>query len=133
VVENLLTAVKVSPSLAPDFGIDIMRGVKQGCPLSPLLFVLIYDVLHFKLAVLENTKVRAAADDLAIGAASIDNIQKAFPILDNFTVASGLGINRDKTVILSAKDHLTEAFAPFFTLSKTPSGRWLNLLTPTSI
>ena len=111
-VTNLLTAVRVSPSLAPEFSIDIERGVKQGCPLSPLLFILCYDVLHFKLIPLENSKVKAAADDLSIEAGTIEDTVRAFPIIDAYTVASGLGINRDKTVILSARNHNGRGFGP---------------------
>ena len=111
-VGNLLSSVRVSPSLAPGFGIDIKRGVKQGCPLSPLLFILCYDVLEFKLSFLKNIKVKAAADDLAIETDTLEDAVLAFPVIDSFTIASGLGINRNKTVILSAKDHLSGIFAP---------------------
>ena len=106
-VSNLLIGVLVAPSIAKGHPIRIERGVKQGCPLSPLLFILCYDVLASKLDVFDDVQVKAAADDLAIEAGCIEDIILTFPVLDLFTTASGLGINRDKTVILSARDSPT--------------------------
>ena len=59
-----------------------------------------------------NIKVKAAADDLAIETDTLVDAIRAFPVIDAFSNASGLGINRDKTVILSAKDHHAGSFLP---------------------
>ena len=45
----------------------------------------------------------------------------AFSIIDEFTVASGLGTNRNKTVILSAKDCKHKSFEPNIRLIQSSS------------
>jgi hypothetical protein len=71
IINALLTEVEVSPVLANDASlrIKIRRGVKQGCPLSPLLFILVNDMLVSALTDLPASElaIYAAADDLAIG------------------------------------------------------------------
>jgi ribonuclease HI/exonuclease III len=104
-VKNLLSDVFTSPVLDPNTSVPITRGVKQGCPLSPILFVLIYDPLIRSLKENPDLTPLAAADDLAIGANNLQNLlNDAIPKIDDFCLASGMGINRNKTELLSTRD-----------------------------
>ena len=102
-VKSLLSEVSVSPTISPASRVGIGRGVKQGCPMSPTLFVLIYDPLVRSLKEFKSLEPRAAADDLAVGSSCLEDLfSLAIPCIDAFCKVSGMGINRDKSEILSS-------------------------------
>ena len=105
---NFVSAALSNVVVSPYFGrntsvwIDIERGVKQGCPLSPLLFLIAYDpLLHF-LRIRTNNSYYAFADDLATTAHNIRDIFPALSIIDEFSFFSGLGVNKDKSLVISS-------------------------------
>ena len=67
------TTCEVVPVLSAvtNHKIWIKRGVKQGCPLSPFLFILCFELLLRKLRSIGGPKRFAFADDLAILTSSL--------------------------------------------------------------
>jgi hypothetical protein len=87
-------------SLYPGF--DVKAGIRQGCPLSPLLFAVVVDMLLRRLAAfLPDAVCRAFADDTAVvlqdlrGVAGILN-----SVFTEFGHISGLRLNLPKTVVI---------------------------------
>ena len=85
------------------------RGVRQGCPLSPLLYVITIEVLAVCLRTspeitgvqlpnsLEQFKCSGYADDTTVAATSDESIEQTFTIYCQFERASGACLNRGKS------------------------------------
>ena len=81
--------------------IPIRRGVKQGCPLSPLLFVLAFEALLRTIRKDTSVTQRAYADDLAISTDSFADLLRAMGRAKAFRRVSGLEINVTKTTLVT--------------------------------
>lgn len=94
--------VKTNFNGAENKVIDICAGIKQGCPLSPLLFIIIMDILNTMLITHADVDLKMFADDTAAGdknmAEKIPGIKKAF---SDFEKCTGLKLNQKKTVLLT--------------------------------
>jgi len=105
--------VKVNGYETNEFNIE--RGVRQGCPLSGLLYVLTAEVLSthirknknikgykYKMKNLEHLehKIVQHADDTNVCVSTIKSIDELFKTFDKFEKATNAKINKDKTKAL---------------------------------
>lgn len=88
----------------------IQRGIRQGCPLSALLFILAVEILsihirnnkQIKGIHINNKEIKLTqlADDTTLFIKDVASLQHSFTILDKFHTCSGLKLNYTKTEIL---------------------------------
>ena len=101
------SAVNVNGYLSPFF--DLSRGVHQGCPLSPLLYVLVSEVLAVNIRCNPRisglalpgspplSPISQYADDTSLVLCSDDSIKAAFDTYVLYEKASGSKLNRSKS------------------------------------
>ena len=113
--------------------INICRGVKQGCPLSPLLFALAYDPLICLLDRIRDLDPFAFADDMALGTTRFDSLSEAMLLVNEFRAVSGLGVNVGKTTLIFSRGSTREVKllvggTPWPTLRVLDSHTYLGIL-----
>lgn len=84
-------------------GPPVESGVKQGCPLSPLIFVTMVDFILWGLKNKDPTcKLGGFADDIAMYTEDIETVtDQVIPFFQEFQKVSGLELNLRKTKVLS--------------------------------
>ena len=97
---NNLHYIKVKSQIFPSF--TATSGVRQGCPLSPLLFAVVADVLLRRLRdQVPETLVRAFADDTAVVTPTFEkHAPLIMDIFKEFGSISNLNLNMHKTVLI---------------------------------
>ena len=103
ILKDIKSQVKVNGYLTEE--INVTRGIRHGCPISALLYVLMAEVLG--AAIRENEKIQGVkilnlkilqyADDTEIFATTNESINEIFYIIDKYEKGTGAKINVEKT------------------------------------
>lgn len=108
-------SVKLKSGTSPRF--EIQRGIRQGCPISPYLFLLCAQLLnyHIKSSNLKGIDVAdkkiiisQLADDTALFLRDSTQVPIAIKLLQSFSAASGPHLNINKCELLAIKDCLVQ-------------------------
>ena len=109
--------------------ISIKYGIRQGCPLSMLLFLIGIEPLTKKILAsskiqgisigTSSLKVSHCADDLIFFISSPQSFSTVCEIIEEFSFYSGLKINHSKTFIISNTPTLLSSFRSSFPHGKT--------------
>lgn len=105
------SSIQLKYGTSPRF--NVLRGVRQGCPISAYLFLLAAQLLS--TSILESNvqgisianreiTISQVADDTTLFLKDVSQIPKAIEVIQKFSKASGLCLNLNKCELLSLKE-----------------------------
>ena len=103
---DIFSAIQINGDLSPQFRVS--RGVRQGCPLSPLLYVIIAETIAcavrgnplidgYPLPSTRRVKICQYADDTSIVVRSDSALKEVFVLFHRYELASGAKLNVEKS------------------------------------
>ncbi len=109
---NPKSVIKNNGWMSSEF--DVSRGIKQGCPISALLFILVVEIMGLKLRQdtelkglhvttidgIREVKTQQYADDTCLILKNVAQIPRAIAIISEFGDNSGLELNLMKTEVM---------------------------------
>ena len=130
IMAESVSCVSYSGWLSEFFRVD--SGIRQGCPFSPLAFVLAVEILAIKIResrhikgikldrhreqnISSFLKIAMYADDVTLFLSHEQDMHQALSLFHNFSEFSGLEINKQKSVAmwLGSKKHCGDTFYGF--------------------
>jgi len=123
IIKGLFHKASAQFTLDKDTLLRLLKGVRQGCPLSCLLFLICMHPLLTKLAQTPRILPHSFVDDITLGLPNHTALLTILPAVDDFTAHSGLHMNEHKTTIITAQDHPELRFW----IRRRLTGAWQNL------
>ena len=105
---NIVSCVSNNGSISQYFSLG--RGIRQGCPISALLFILVAEIIAINIRSNEHIqgikineeifKIVQLADDTTLFVKDLKSVANAIEMFNEFGKYSGLRLNLEKTVII---------------------------------
>ena len=102
-IGGLFRRTYATPIMQGKHGVRLamLDGLKQGCPLSPLLFIVAIDPLLTHLGDVQEVEERCFADDRGVGFRDWQTLMPVTELIDYWSEAAGPQVSHRKTKVMS--------------------------------